>query len=134
MLDLFESKVYETIKQNNMILRGDKIVAGLSGGADSCAMLHALHKLSRIIGFELCAAHLEHGIRGNEALRDLEFSREFAKNLGKGDVDSEINNIKAACAKLTLAKARAEGELARRGKLWRGMGMLGGMLLVILLF
>lgn len=65
---------------------------------------------------------------------DMEIISEFTKNLGKGDVDSEINNIKAACAKLKLAKERAEGELAQRGKLWQGMGMLGGMFLVILLF
>ncbi|MBQ3573355.1 MAG: stage III sporulation protein AB [Clostridia bacterium] len=81
----------------------------------------------------------ERAVMGNRSSlcilkEDMEIVSEFAKNLGKGDVDSEINNIKAACAKLTLAKARAEGELARRGKLWRGMGMLGGMLLVILLF
>lgn len=65
---------------------------------------------------------------------DMEIVSEFTKNLGKGDVESEINNIKAACAKLKLAKERAECELAQRGKLWRGMGMLGGIFLVILLF
>ena len=65
---------------------------------------------------------------------DMEIISEFAKNLGRGDVDSEVNNIRAACAKLKLAKERAVGDLEGRGKLWRGMGMLGGMFLVILLF
>ncbi len=65
---------------------------------------------------------------------EIEILSEFTKNLGRGDTESEINNINLACAKLTLARDNARGELSQKGKLWRGMGLLGGMLVVVLLF
>lgn len=65
---------------------------------------------------------------------DREIVMEFAKNLGTGDSVSEENNIKAAVAKLTLAREDAEERLKRKGKLWKGLGFLGGMLLSVILF
>lgn len=59
---------------------------------------------------------------------------EFAENLGIGDTESECNNIKAACAKLTVASSEAKGEVEQRGKLWRGLGFLGGIFTAIILF
>lgn len=65
---------------------------------------------------------------------DLEILMEFAKNLGTGDTDSELSNINAACARLKIAQATAEADRGRRGKMWRGIGFLFGMLIVVLLF
>ncbi len=65
---------------------------------------------------------------------ELEIISDFAENLGKGDVESEINNINASCAKLELARENAENLYAQKGKLYRGLGLLGGILLVIVLF
>ena len=76
-----ETLVYNTIKSHNMICEGDKLVVGLSGGADSSTLLYVLSKLKDVIDFELVAAHLNHGIRGEEALRDMDFSKHFAKKL-----------------------------------------------------
>jgi len=80
-LNLFEENVLKTIKDYKMIERTDRILVGLSGGADSCSLLVVLKELSDIIGFSLAAAHLNHGIRGEEAIRDMEFSKHFAQNL-----------------------------------------------------
>ena len=44
-----------------------------------------------------------------------------------------MNNIKAACAKLKLAQTAAETERDRRGKLWRGIGLLGGIFAAVML-
>ena len=63
-------KVSETIKKHNMIPQGSVVVAGVSGGSDSMAMLYILDKLSTEIGFKLKAAHVNHVIRGEEADRD----------------------------------------------------------------
>lgn len=65
---------------------------------------------------------------------DIDILTEFASGLGRGDVDSELCNIKATCAKLKAAQNEAEGERDKKGRLWRGMGLLGGMLAVVLLF
>lgn len=65
---------------------------------------------------------------------DRNIIKEFAENFGAGDPESELNNIKAASAKLKLAETEAESERDQKGKLWRGIGILGGIFAVILLF
>src|ERR1700751_3896212 len=63
-------------------LRGKRILLGLSGGADSVALLHALTALRRRFQFELRAAHLNHGLRGAESERDESFVRELCARAG----------------------------------------------------
>jgi tRNA(Ile)-lysidine synthase len=58
-----------------------RLAVGLSGGADSVALLCALAEQSRELGLVLHAAHLHHGLRGEEADADLEFCRELAARL-----------------------------------------------------
>ena len=62
------------------------ILLGLSGGADSSALLHLLCGYASKAGASIFAAHLNHGIRtedyGNEADRDEEFCRELCQRLG----------------------------------------------------
>ncbi len=50
-----------------------KVFAGFSGGADSTALLLALH----VAGMDVTAVHFNHGIRGDEADADEEWSRQF---------------------------------------------------------
>ncbi|TDT50302.1 tRNA lysidine(34) synthetase TilS [Fonticella tunisiensis] len=75
-------KIISTIEKYNMIKKGDGIVVGLSGGPDSVCLLHVLHSLKDKYGIKLYAAHLNHMIRGDEALRDEEFAKSFAESLG----------------------------------------------------
>ena len=65
-----------------MIEKGDGIVVGLSGGADSVCLLRALCMLKDEYLLKLIAVHIHHGIRGEEADRDLEFSQKLAEALG----------------------------------------------------
>lgn len=53
-----------------MIARGDAVVAGVSGGGDSMALLYVLDRLRREQDFILTVVHVNHGIRGAEAERD----------------------------------------------------------------
>jgi tRNA(Ile)-lysidine synthase len=61
---------------------GMRLAVGVSGGADSVALLRALHERSGPLGLVLHAAHLHHGLRGAEADNDLEFVRALAAELG----------------------------------------------------
>lgn len=58
------------------------VLLAFSGGADSCALLHFLAECSKKDGFSLYLAHVNHGIRGEEALRDRDFCRQTAKKYG----------------------------------------------------
>jgi tRNA(Ile)-lysidine synthase len=63
---------------------GDRILIALSGGADSVALTHALHRMRdgiRGVRFELAAAHLNHRLRGVESDRDERFVRELCDRL-----------------------------------------------------
>lgn len=68
--------------ETSLFKPGMRVAVGLSGGADSVALLCALADRRRELGLVLCAAHLHHGLRGEEADADLVFSRELATKLG----------------------------------------------------
>ncbi len=53
--------------------QGKKICVAVSGGADSVALLHYLKAEKAKGGYALLAVHCEHGIRGEESLRDMRF-------------------------------------------------------------
>lgn len=58
------------------------ILVGFSGGADSRALLDLLMKYADESGAKIFAAHVNHGIRGEEADRDEEFCRRVAEGYG----------------------------------------------------
>ena len=58
------------------------ILVAFSGGADSSALLHLLVRDAKSTGAKIYAAHVNHGIRGEEADRDEEFCRKTADALG----------------------------------------------------
>ncbi len=60
---------------------GLRLAVGVSGGADSVALLRALHASVGELGLVLHAVHLHHGLRGSEADGDLEFVRALAAEL-----------------------------------------------------
>jgi tRNA(Ile)-lysidine synthase len=60
---------------------GDTIVAAVSGGPDSMALLHMLHAISQEQGLTLIAAHVNHGFRGEESDRELATVKAYAASL-----------------------------------------------------
>ena len=61
---------------------GDLLMAAVSGGPDSVALLHALLAMRRRFGYRLAVAHLNHGLRGAESDRDEDFVRELCRQTG----------------------------------------------------
>jgi len=66
----------------SLLRPGLRLGVGVSGGADSVALLRALAARSAELGLVLHVAHLHHGLRGAEADADLEFVRQLAAQLG----------------------------------------------------
>ena len=75
-------KVKSFIEDNGLVKYGDKIIAGVSGGADSVFLFLVLVALAGEYNLSLCAVHINHGIRGEEALRDEKFTESFVQGLG----------------------------------------------------
>lgn len=69
-------KVKAYMKEHGMVVDGDVVLAGVSGGGDSMAMLEMLKRYQAEAAFSLCAVHVHHGIRGEEADRDERVVRE----------------------------------------------------------
>lgn len=55
------------------------VLAAVSGGADSTALLYALKELRACDGFFLSCVHVEHGLRGEESLADAAFVRNLCQ-------------------------------------------------------
>ena len=67
--------------QTEKIFAAKKIVIAVSGGADSLALADLLNSSKRRFNLELCIAHFEHGLRGENSLADAKFVEKFAKSL-----------------------------------------------------
>lgn len=77
----FESKVAEAITRNALLVQdGRPVIVGLSGGADSVALLSVLCRL----GYECMAVHCNFHLRGEEAMRDQLHAESVAARLGVG--------------------------------------------------
>ncbi len=62
--------------------RGKRVCVALSGGADSVCLLHCFYTRMQNYGISLSAIHVEHGIRGEESLRDMAFCETLCKEWG----------------------------------------------------
>lgn len=81
-MDFFQKRVWEYIKEQEMITDGDKVVIGLSGGADSVCLFFVMLELKKRMDIEFACVHVHHGIRGEEADRDRKFVEELCNRYG----------------------------------------------------
>jgi tRNA(Ile)-lysidine synthase len=70
---------------------GSCVLVAVSGGADSTALLLALHNLCHEFGVALAAAHLDHGLRGSDSSADRVFVRGLCARLGVPLTDAHWN-------------------------------------------
>ena len=78
---MLERIAKEFINHHQLIQNGDRVVVAVSGGPDSLALLHFLHRYKQEWGAEVIAAHLDHMFRGEESYQELLFVKEFCRNL-----------------------------------------------------
>jgi tRNA(Ile)-lysidine synthase len=74
----FVQKVAATIKRHGMADPGDRLLVGVSGGADSVCLARVLHAL----GFRPGIGHVNHGLRGPDSDEDERFVAGLAAGLG----------------------------------------------------
>jgi tRNA(Ile)-lysidine synthase len=102
------SLVSRTIRRFNMLIPGECVLVGVSGGSDSIGLLQILTELEDY-RLKLIVAHLNHRTRGEESNRDAAYVREFADKLGLPFELREIDVIEfKAHANLSLEEAARE--------------------------
>lgn len=100
--------IFDVIREYDMIRPGMRVMAGVSGGADSVCLLYVLNEYRRTVPFELLAVHVEHGLRGQESLEDARFTQELCRRL---DVPCCVEHVDVRAA--VRAQGLSEEEAAR---------------------
>ena len=91
-----------TIRRHAMLAGGETVLIGVSGGADSVALLHVLLRLAGALDLRLHVLHVDHRLRPDSA-RDAEFVRALGARLG---VPVDVVGVRVAAGSVEAA-ARA---------------------------
>jgi tRNA(Ile)-lysidine synthase len=113
-------KVKTTIKKYNLIEKSDKIVIGVSGGADSVTLLFLLNRLKKDLKLSLHIAHLDHMLR-KDSHKDREFVLTLAKRLKLPITAAEIN-VEAQAPRGSLEEIARNARLGFLFKVAKDMG------------
>ena len=75
-------QVQNFIREQKMIMPGDFVIAGVSGGADSVCLFFELLAYQKEIPFSMEVVPIEHGIRGQDSLADANYVENLCKEYG----------------------------------------------------
>jgi len=79
----FQRKILDFILEERLIEAGDHILAAVSGGPDSVALLHVLTSLRRTLGgIRLTVLHFDHRLRGEDSDADKDYVELLAERFG----------------------------------------------------
>lgn len=78
---MFDKRFRKTVREYKLIKKNDRIAVGLSGGKDSCVLLHCLFDLKKDLPFELVAITIDEGIKGYRN-KTLEIAKRECEKLG----------------------------------------------------
>lgn len=76
-----EDKVYRYVRQHHMVSAGEKVLVGVSGGADSTCLLLVLAALAERLRIRLAVIHVNHNLRGEESMEDQRFVEALCRSL-----------------------------------------------------
>lgn len=122
--------VEKVLRRERILPNGEAVLAAVSGGLDSMALLDVLHGLARKRGWSLTVAHFNHGLRGEESDGDEGLAREVAARLGL-DFVSERADVGLAAKEKGISLEMAGRELrhqffariaGERGIGWAALG------------
>jgi tRNA(Ile)-lysidine synthase len=118
---MITSTVRRTLRERALVSPGDHVLVACSGGPDSTALLHVLHRLRSELGITLCVASIDHGLRP-ESGSEVEHVAAFAGTLGvpfysaRVEVPTEAASIQAQARELryrTLQEIASSRGVAR---------------------
>ena len=75
-------KIEQYVSRWDMLKKEDRVITGVSGGADSICLLFVLLELQKKIPFELVVVHVNHGLRGEDADGDEDYVKELCREHG----------------------------------------------------
>src|SRR5699024_12618139 len=78
--DMYE-KIRDYVRAHGMLDKGDVVIAGISGGADSVCLLCVLLELRKEYDLSVRAIHVNHGIRGEAAAADQAYVEELCREV-----------------------------------------------------
>jgi tRNA(Ile)-lysidine synthase len=84
-------KVRQTIARHAMLEQGERLIAAVSGGPDSVALLKALTLIAAEYKLSIVVAHLNHGLRGAEADEEEDFVCSLSRSLEVECVSEKID-------------------------------------------
>jgi len=109
VLHPFEHTIRRICRSETVPAAGSRLLVGVSGGADSMALLHVLAVLRNEFAFMLVAAYIDHGLRPGETPAEWACVQAAALRLGIECVRTTVDVHGAAAArKLSLEHAARE--------------------------
>jgi tRNA(Ile)-lysidine synthase len=109
-VDELTKRVERAIAAHQLLARGDAVVVGVSGGADSMVLLHVLHQLAPAHRWKLTVAHFNHLLRGKDADADKRFVAHAAKQMGLR-FESKNGDVRALAREQKVSIEMAAREL-----------------------
>ena len=74
-----EAAALEQLKRHGLVQPGNRVIAAVSGGADSMALLLFFLRCGPALGLTVEVAHVDHGLRGEASARDAAFVAAFCR-------------------------------------------------------
>ncbi|MFA6635943.1 MAG: tRNA lysidine(34) synthetase TilS [Candidatus Omnitrophota bacterium] len=99
---LILKKVKDTISHYGMLEKGERVLAAVSGGADSVSLFHVLLALRSDLGVDLVIANLDHGVRGRESAAESRFVKSLAEDLNVKCILGKLGSMKLVSKKMSL--------------------------------
>src|SRR5699024_9594115 len=76
-----EQKVLAFLAENQLIKENSRVLVGVSGGPDSLALLHFLHRHQSLLKIKVMAVTVDHQLRGDASIEDVNFVHAFCEKL-----------------------------------------------------